>query len=112
MCGTATDLPLATGHGDVDEAAGVSEPLLGAALGGLLLLLGLNLLPFCQPRSCVLIGPCAFAVRIAVVSTVIPVCRGCRCEADIVGVRVCLPWLPDVSYCCFSAQERSVYVRV
>lgn len=39
-----TDLPLATGHGDVDEAAGVSEPLLRAALGGLLLLLGLNLL--------------------------------------------------------------------
>ena len=40
---SSTDLPLATGHGDVDEAAGVSEPLLGAALGGLLLLLGLNL---------------------------------------------------------------------
>jgi hypothetical protein len=39
-----TDLALATGHGDVDEAAGVSEPLLRAALGGLLLLLGLNLL--------------------------------------------------------------------
>jgi hypothetical protein len=56
MCATATDLPLATGHGDVDEAAGVSEPLLGAALGGLLLLLGLNLLPICQPRSCILIA--------------------------------------------------------
>ena len=42
-----TDLPLATSHGDVDEAAGVSEPLLRAALGGLLLLLGLNLLPVC-----------------------------------------------------------------
>jgi hypothetical protein len=42
-----TDLPLATGHGDVDEAAGVSESLLRAALGGLLLLLGLNLLPMC-----------------------------------------------------------------
>lgn len=38
-----TDLPLATGHGDVDETAGVCEPLLRAALGGLLLLLGLNL---------------------------------------------------------------------
>jgi hypothetical protein len=43
-----TDLPLATGHGDVDEAAGVSEPLLGATLGGLLLLLGLNLFPLRQ----------------------------------------------------------------
>ena len=41
--GVGVHLPLATGHGDVDEAAGVSEPLLGAALGGLLLLLGLNL---------------------------------------------------------------------
>jgi len=39
----STDLPLAAGQGDVDETAGVSEPLLGAALGGLLLLLGLNL---------------------------------------------------------------------
>ncbi len=39
----ATDLPLAAGHGDVDETAGVSEPLLGATLRGLLLLLGLNL---------------------------------------------------------------------
>lgn len=39
----STDLALATGHGDVDEAASVSEPLLRAALGGLLLLLGLNL---------------------------------------------------------------------
>jgi hypothetical protein len=43
-----TDLPLATGHGDVDEAAGVSEPLLGATLRGLLLLLGLNLFPLRQ----------------------------------------------------------------
>ena len=42
MC-ISTDLPLAAGHGDVDETASVSEPLLGAALGGLLLLLGLNL---------------------------------------------------------------------
>jgi hypothetical protein len=56
----ATDLPLATGHGDVDEAAGVSEPLLGAALGGLLLLLGLNLLPVCQPRSCSLVQSSGF----------------------------------------------------
>ena len=39
----STDLALATGHGDVHETAGVCEPLLGAALGGLLLLLGLNL---------------------------------------------------------------------
>ena len=45
----STDLPLATGHGDVDETASVSEPLLGAALGGLLLLLGLNLFPTYQP---------------------------------------------------------------
>ena len=41
-------LSLATGEGDVDETAGVCEPLLGAALGGLLLLLGLNLFPKCQ----------------------------------------------------------------
>jgi hypothetical protein len=40
---SVTDLALATGHCDVDEAAGVSEPLLRAALGGLLLLLGLDL---------------------------------------------------------------------
>ena len=39
----SADLALATGHGDVYETAGVCEPLLGAALGGLLLLLGLNL---------------------------------------------------------------------
>jgi hypothetical protein len=38
-----THLPLSTGHGDVDESAGISYPLLGASLGGLLLLLGLNL---------------------------------------------------------------------
>jgi hypothetical protein len=57
--GVGVHLPLATGHGDVDEAAGVSEPLLGAALGGLLLLLGLNLfqwvsdcaIPYRVPRS-------------------------------------------------------------
>ena len=42
------DLALATSHGDVNETAGVCEPLLGAALGGLLLLLGLNLFPKCQ----------------------------------------------------------------
>jgi hypothetical protein len=36
-------LALATGHGNVDEAAGVCEPLLGAALGRLLLLLGFDL---------------------------------------------------------------------
>lgn len=36
-------LSLATGHGDVHETASVCDSLLGAALGGLLLLLGLNL---------------------------------------------------------------------
>lgn len=36
-------LALASGEGDVDETAGVCESLLRAALGGLLLLLGLNL---------------------------------------------------------------------
>ena len=36
-------LALATGEGDVDESAGVCEPLLRTALGELLLLLGLNL---------------------------------------------------------------------
>lgn len=40
----AIHLPLAAGHGDVDEAAGVGNPLLGAALGSLLLLLRLDLL--------------------------------------------------------------------
>lgn len=37
-------LSLATGHGDVHETAGVRDSLLCAALGGLLLLLGLNLI--------------------------------------------------------------------
>ena len=36
-------LPLATGHGDVDETAGVCDSLLRAALGRLLLLLWLDL---------------------------------------------------------------------
>ena len=36
-------LALATGHGNVDETAGVLDALVGATLGGLLLLLGLNL---------------------------------------------------------------------
>lgn len=36
-------LALATGHGNVDETAGVLDALVGAALGGLLLLLGLDL---------------------------------------------------------------------
>lgn len=36
-------LALATGHGNVDEAAGVLDTLVGAALGNLLLLLGLDL---------------------------------------------------------------------
>lgn len=60
-----TNLPLATGHGDVDEAAGVSEPLLRAALGGLLLLLGLNLFPQCQPPclSQLVLSSCSAAHR-------------------------------------------------
>lgn len=37
-------LSLAAGHGDVYETAGVDDSLLRAALGGLLLLLGLDLL--------------------------------------------------------------------
>jgi hypothetical protein len=36
-------LALATGHGNVDETAGVQDALVGATLGVLLLLLGLNL---------------------------------------------------------------------
>lgn len=36
-------LALATGHGNVNEAAGVEDTLVGAALGLLLLLLGLDL---------------------------------------------------------------------
>ena len=40
---SSTDLPLATGHGDVDETAGVFEALESTALGDLGLLLGLNL---------------------------------------------------------------------
>jgi hypothetical protein len=39
-----THLPLATGEGDVNEAAGVLNALLGTALWGLLLLLLLDLL--------------------------------------------------------------------
>jgi len=36
-------LALATGHGDVNETAGVENTLVSAALGVLLLLLGLDL---------------------------------------------------------------------
>lgn len=36
-------LALATGHGHVNETAGVQDALVGAALRGLLLLLGLDL---------------------------------------------------------------------
>lgn len=36
-------LALATGHGNVDETTGVEHTLVGATLGVLLLLLGLNL---------------------------------------------------------------------
>lgn len=38
-----TNLPLSSGEGDVDETAGVLNALLGTALGGLLLLLRLDL---------------------------------------------------------------------
>lgn len=38
-----TNLPLSSGEGDVNETAGVLDALLGTALGGLLLLLWLNL---------------------------------------------------------------------
>jgi hypothetical protein len=40
-------LALATGHGNVNEAAGVEDTLVGAALGLLLLLLGLDLYSGC-----------------------------------------------------------------
>jgi hypothetical protein len=116
ICADATDLPLATGHGDVDEAAGVSEPLLGAALGGLLLLLGLNLLPVCQPQShsVIAVPVLCIAVRIVIAWAVISACFGRRCEKTIVRAQmeVCLPWLPNVSCCCFSIQWKGVYVRV
>lgn len=38
-----TNLPLSSGEGDVNETAGVLNALLGTALGGLLLLLRLDL---------------------------------------------------------------------
>lgn len=41
-----TDLALATRHRNIDESSGICDSLLGAALGGLLLLLGLNLYGF------------------------------------------------------------------
>jgi hypothetical protein len=44
-------LPLAAGHGDVDEAAGVLDALLRAALGGLLLLLWFDLFHIHQSAS-------------------------------------------------------------
>jgi len=50
----STDLALATSHGNVYKAASVCESLLRAALGGLLLLLGLNLL-------CVRRNSCGFS---------------------------------------------------
>lgn len=45
VCGVGVGmyLALATGHGHVHETAGVLHTLVGAALGGLLLLLGLDL---------------------------------------------------------------------
>jgi len=42
-CGLESYLSLSTSHGDVDETASVCDSLLGATLGGLLLLLRLNL---------------------------------------------------------------------
>lgn len=42
--GVGVHLALATGQGDVHETASVRQPLLGAALGSLLLLLLLNFL--------------------------------------------------------------------
>jgi hypothetical protein len=47
-----TYLPLSASHGDVHEAAGVCESLLGAALGSLLLLLRLNLYPYSVSGPC------------------------------------------------------------
>jgi hypothetical protein len=41
--GHRTNLPLASGHGDVDKSSDVDHPLAGAALGRLLLLLRLDL---------------------------------------------------------------------
>ena len=41
-----TDLALATRHRNIDESSGICDSLLGAALGGLLLLLRLNLYGF------------------------------------------------------------------
>lgn len=38
-----TDLALATRHCNIDESSGICDSLLGTTLGGLLLLLGLNL---------------------------------------------------------------------
>jgi hypothetical protein len=46
-----TNLPLATGESNVHEAAGVCDSLLRAALGGLLLLLRLNLLIWIHQHS-------------------------------------------------------------
>jgi hypothetical protein len=94
-----TNLPLATGHGDVDEATGVSESLLRAALGGLLLLLGLNLLPACQPPFHFTRCP-RVLVRIMLVAVGVA-----RCVRVAIAERMqlvcCLPWLQSVSYRCF-----------
>ena len=49
-------LPLAAGHGDVDEAAGVEDALVGAALGRLLLLLGLDLYHSISRQHCRSVG--------------------------------------------------------
>jgi hypothetical protein len=42
-CRIRVHLPLPTSHGNIHEAAGVLDALLRAALGGLFLLLGLDL---------------------------------------------------------------------
>jgi hypothetical protein len=84
MC-ISTDLPLAAGHGDVDETASVSEPLLGAALGGLLLLLGLNL--FQRVSLCtVLSSNSAFATSCATGAFVVRIVKSSRCR----GGRACI----------------------
>lgn len=84
-------LPLATGHGDIDEAAGVCDSLLRAALWRLLLLLWLDLVhpsvslvpqhspchlchPMCLNDATLLLHPdgasyppCSFFIRRAII---------------------------------------------
>jgi hypothetical protein len=102
-----TDLPLATGHGDVDEAAGVSEPLLGAALGGLLLLLGLNLFPLRQRSVPVRVLVPLWGLRSSGGRELRFMVAGGTCGGERVG----LPWLQHVSLRCIWLSERG-YIRV